>query len=118
MAPGHSGLQKEVLGLYRRYERHYISSESLLNILSSALRMVQSKPPPARPKFRLFVRYTFKTQVASVSPRDVAAIEHLIRKGKRQLETYEDPKVRDIWVSNAMREWQQKDGGGRRETQS
>lgn len=73
--------------------------------------MVRSKPPATRPKFRLFVRYTFKTQAESISPRDVSAVEHLLRKGRRQLETYEDTKVRDIWVSNIMREWEEKDGG-------
>ncbi|GJE98317.1 LYR motif-containing protein [Phanerochaete sordida] len=96
MAAGLSGLQKEVLALYRR-----------------ALRMVQTKPLATRPKFRLFVRYTFKTQSESISPRDVSAIEHLLRKGRRQLETYEDAQVRDIWVSNVMREWETKEGGRR-----
>lgn len=71
-----------------------------------ALRMARSKPPPARPKFSLFVRYTFKTQSSSISPREVSAIEHLLRKGKRQIEMYEDPQVRDIWVSQAMRDWE------------
>lgn len=75
--------------------------------------MVLSKPLATRPKFRLFVRYTFKSQASAISPRDVSAIEHLLRKGRRQLETYEDSKVRDIWVSNEMREWEQRDGGRR-----
>ena len=75
--------------------------------------MVRTKPPTTRPKFGLFVRYTFRKQATAISPRDVSAIEHLLRKGRRQLETYEDPKVRDIWVSNAMREWEQRDGGSR-----
>lgn len=75
--------------------------------------MVQTKPLAARAKFRLFVRYTFKTQAQSLSPRDVSAIEHLLRKGRRQLETYEDSGVRDIWVSNAMREWEEQEGGRR-----
>ncbi|KAI0071697.1 hypothetical protein K474DRAFT_1568039, partial [Panus rudis PR-1116 ss-1] len=85
----HSGLQKEVLSLYRR-----------------ALRMVRTKPPTAQPKFRLFINYTFKTQSRTLSPRDVSAIEHLLRKGKRQVEMYEDEKVRDCWVSSEMREWE------------
>ena len=83
--------------------------------------MVHSKPLATRPKFRLFVRYTFKTNAKSISPRDVSAIEHLLRKGRRQLETYEDDKVRDIWVSSDMREWEQRESGrreSRAETQS
>jgi len=83
-----SGLQKEVLALYRR-----------------ALRMVNSKQPPARPKFRLFVRYTFHMNASSISPRDISAVEHLVRKGERQLEVYEDPSVRDCWVSEDMKRW-------------
>lgn len=79
-----------------------------------ALRMARSKPPPARPKFSLFVRYTFKTQSSSISPREVSAIEHLLRKGKRQIEMYEDPQVRDCWVSQAMRDWEISHKEGRR----
>ena len=75
--------------------------------------MANSKPPVAQPKFRLFVRYTFKTQAASISPRDIAAIEHLLRRGRRQLEMYEDPKVRDCFVSSEMVQWGAKNPGRR-----
>ncbi|KIK52048.1 hypothetical protein GYMLUDRAFT_180533 [Collybiopsis luxurians FD-317 M1] len=84
-----SGIQKDVLSLYRR-----------------ALRMVKTKPPSTQDKFSLFVRYTFRQNASSVSPRDVNAIEHLMRKGKRQLEMYEHPSVKDCRVSHEMREWQ------------
>lgn len=67
--------------------------------------MAYTKPEVIRPKFLLYVRYNFRTQAESVSSRDVAAIEHLIRKGRKQVEMYEDPKVRDCWVSEDMREW-------------
>ena len=70
--------------------------------------MAHTKPESTRPKFLLYVRYNFRTQAASVSARDVAAIEHLIRKGRRQVEMYEDPKVRDCWVSEDMRQWDQR----------
>ncbi|KAF7985496.1 hypothetical protein HWV62_3695 [Athelia sp. TMB] len=72
-----------------------------------ALRMVRTKPPATQPKFLLFVQHSFRTQASSVSGRDVAAIEHLLRKGRRQLEGLEDPGVRDCWVSAQMRQWQQ-----------
>ncbi|EPT05236.1 hypothetical protein FOMPIDRAFT_1027424 [Fomitopsis schrenkii] len=90
MAPRHSGLQKEVLALYRR-----------------ALRMAHSKPSTVRDKFDLFVRYTFRARASSVMPRDVAAIEHLLRHGRRQVEMYEDNKVRNCFVSREMLDWGQ-----------
>ena len=67
--------------------------------------MVNTKPPVARPKFRLFVQYTFRTNATNVSPRDVSAIEHLLRRGRRQLGMYEDPSVTDCWVSQDMKTW-------------
>ncbi|KAF9475658.1 hypothetical protein BDN70DRAFT_840629 [Pholiota conissans] len=88
MPPTRSGLQKDVLKLYRR-----------------ALRMVTSKPDSVRPKFSLFVRYTFHQNATIVSPRNVSYIEHLLRKGARQVEQYEDPGVKDCFVSHQMVEW-------------
>ncbi|KAI0947144.1 hypothetical protein AcV7_009644 [Taiwanofungus camphoratus] len=73
--------------------------------------MANTKPPLVRHKFLLFVRYNFKTQAASISPRDVAAIEHLLRRGQRQVEMYEDSKVRDCWMSTAMVEWGERNRG-------
>ncbi|KAH9980178.1 hypothetical protein BGW80DRAFT_1273916, partial [Lactifluus volemus] len=90
----YSGLQRDVFALYRR-----------------ALRMVRTKPPSTREKFRLFVRYNFKTQAATVSPRSVSTIEHLIRRGQRQLETYENSAVKDCWVSQEMRDWEEQEHG-------
>ncbi|KAK0464314.1 uncharacterized protein EV420DRAFT_1036615 [Desarmillaria tabescens] len=83
-----SGFQREVLSLYRR-----------------ALRMVQTKPPSTRAKFLLFVRYNFHQNATNVSPRQVSVIEHLMRQGRKQIEMYEDPSVKDCWVSKEMREW-------------
>ena len=58
-----------------------------------------------RAKFDILIRYTFRTQATSVSPRQIGAIEHLLRKFKRQLETYEAPLVKDCYVSREMKEW-------------
>jgi len=85
-----SGLQRDVLALYRR-----------------ALRMVKTKPESTQPKFLLFVRYNFHHNATSVSPRDVSVIEHLLRVGTRQLEMYEDPGVKDCFVSTDMLSWQE-----------
>jgi succinate dehydrogenase assembly factor 1 len=41
-----------------------------------------------------------------VRARDVAAIEHLLRKGSRQLETWEDTGVRDCRISDDMKKWE------------
>ncbi|TFK24966.1 hypothetical protein FA15DRAFT_640420 [Coprinopsis marcescibilis] len=83
-----SGLQKEVLALYKR-----------------ALRMVRAKPATSQPKFLLHVQYNFHKNAESISPRNVSAIEHLIRKGTRQIEMFEDPAVKDCWVSREMFDW-------------
>ncbi|KAF9533113.1 hypothetical protein CPB83DRAFT_845845 [Crepidotus variabilis] len=83
-----SGLQKQVLSLYRR-----------------ALRMTGTKPQATRPKFLLFFRYTFRTNAKQISPRNVSFIEHLIRKGTRQIESFEDSAVKDCWVSEEMVRW-------------
>lgn len=73
--------------------------------------MVRTKPPTSQPKFLLFVRHSFRTQASSVSARDVAAIEHLLRKGRRQLEGLEEPGVKDCWVSKEMRDWETRNAG-------
>ncbi|KZV70213.1 hypothetical protein PENSPDRAFT_685721 [Peniophora sp. CONT] len=83
-----SGLQREVLALYRK-----------------ALRMTRAKPPATRPKFELFVRHAFRTSAASVSPRELTTIEYLIRRGGRQLEMFESPDVRDVTLSAEMQAW-------------
>jgi succinate dehydrogenase assembly factor 1 len=79
--------------------------------------MVRTKPSATQDNFALFVRHAFRTQAASVSTRNVSAIEHLMRRGVRQLEMYESPSVRDVYVSEEMRRWAEGEGmaGGRRE---
>lgn len=52
------------------------------------------------------LRYTFRKQAASAPPRAVAAIEHLLRVGARQLSMYEDSSVKDCWLSAEMHEWE------------
>ena len=75
------------------------------SLRSSALRIARTKPAETRAKFDILIRYTFRTQAASVGPRQVSAIEHLLRKAKRQLETYEAPLVKDCYISQEMKEW-------------
>ncbi|VUC27822.1 unnamed protein product [Clonostachys rosea] len=73
-----SGLQKEVLALYRR-----------------CLRESRKKPESTRAHFEQFARTEFARNLA-LDKRDFAAIEFLIRKGRRQLETYASPGIKDI----------------------
>ncbi|VDC00755.1 unnamed protein product [Peniophora sp. CBMAI 1063] len=92
-----SGLQREVLALYRK-----------------ALRMTRTKPPTTRPKFELFVRHAFRTSASSVSPRELTTIEYLLRRGGRQLEMFESADVRDVTLSQEMQAWARSNSGYRR----
>ncbi|KAI8056672.1 hypothetical protein BDF22DRAFT_740177 [Syncephalis plumigaleata] len=74
-----SGLQRQVLSLYR-----------------SCLRAINKKPIESQPRFRQFARRQFERDDVKMS--DIAAIEHLLRSGQRQLEAYGQPSVRDIVV--------------------
>ncbi|KZL71855.1 heat shock protein [Colletotrichum tofieldiae] len=62
---GLSGLQREVLSLYRQ-----------------CIREIRKKPE--------FDRYI------TVDKRDFSVVEHLLRKGRRQLETYSSPSIKDV----------------------
>ncbi|KAJ4421381.1 hypothetical protein N0V82_003762 [Gnomoniopsis sp. IMI 355080] len=73
-----SGLQKEVLVLYR-----------------SCLREARKKPETSRKHFEAFARTEFEKNLA-VEKRDFAAIEFLLRKGRRQLDSYSAPGIKDI----------------------
>jgi succinate dehydrogenase assembly factor 1 len=73
---------------------------------TSFLRMVRTKPPPARAHFLLMVRHAFHTNARAVAVRDVNTVEHLLRRGRRQLAVYADVGVRDCAVSDAMRAWE------------
>ncbi|KAH8788318.1 complex 1 protein-domain-containing protein [Diaporthe sp. PMI_573] len=73
-----SGLQKEVLSLYRQ-----------------CLRETRKKPDATRKHFQAFARSEFSKNLA-IEKRDFAAIEFLLRKGRRQLESYSAPGIKDI----------------------
>ncbi|KAJ4361510.1 hypothetical protein N0V85_009399 [Neurospora sp. IMI 360204] len=73
-----SGLQKEVLGLYRK-----------------CLRECRKKPEATRAHFKAFARTEFEKNI-KVDRKDFSAIEFLLRKGSRQLEMYASPGVKDI----------------------
>ncbi|CAM1507228.1 Fc.00g068690.m01.CDS01 [Cosmosporella sp. VM-42] len=73
-----SGLQKEVLALYR-----------------NCLRESRRKPESTRTHFESFARAEFQRNL-EIEKRDFAAIEFLLRKGRRQLEVYSSPGIKDV----------------------
>ncbi|KAG7292648.1 hypothetical protein NEMBOFW57_002684 [Staphylotrichum longicolle] len=73
-----SGLQKEVLSLYR-----------------NCLRECRKKPEASRKNFQVFARTEFEKNI-KIDKRDFGAIEFLLRKGRRQLDMYASPGVKDI----------------------
>lgn len=76
--PRLSGLQRDVLSLYR-----------------NCLRAARTKPPDARPNFKAFARKEFERHKA-LDKKDFSAIEFFLRKGNRQLEIYREPGVHNI----------------------
>ncbi|KAJ1945044.1 hypothetical protein FBU59_002429 [Linderina macrospora] len=68
-----SGLQKDVLRLYRDCLR-----------------------ADTRPRFYAFTRREFEKNIGAMKRTDVKAIEYLMRIGRRRLEQYRNPNVRDI----------------------
>ncbi|ORY11265.1 complex 1 protein-domain-containing protein [Clohesyomyces aquaticus] len=73
-----SGLQRDVLKLYRQ-----------------CIRAVRLKPDDTRENFRAFAREEFRKNVA-MDKKDFGTIEYLLRRGRRQLEIYQDEGIRNI----------------------
>ncbi|KAF4585807.1 putative Found in Mitochondrial Proteome [Ophiocordyceps camponoti-floridani] len=73
-----SGLQKDVLSLYRQ-----------------CLRASRQKPKGARSHFEAFVRAEF-TRNINIDKRNFDFIEFLLRRGRRQLQVYSSPGVKDV----------------------
>ncbi|KAJ5739713.1 Complex 1 LYR protein [Penicillium manginii] len=70
-----SGLQREVLSLYR-----------------SCLREIRNKPAVG-----VVLRFSAEFQKhLSVNKKDFSTVEYLLRKGHRQLEMYASPGIRNI----------------------
>ena len=76
--PRLSGLQRDVLSLYR-----------------SCLRAARKKPTHSRPHFETFARQEFEKHLG-LDKKDFGAVEFYLRKGRKLLETFEGSGVRDI----------------------
>ncbi|CDO94212.1 unnamed protein product [Kluyveromyces dobzhanskii CBS 2104] len=78
MAKRLSGLQKEVIHLYRQ-----------------CVKTAHKKPIENRPHFITYIRAEFG-KFKDLSRKDFSTIEHLIRVGNRRLEMYATPELKDI----------------------
>lgn len=101
LAKAHSGIQREALALYRR-PVFLCALEAKLTLRFRALRMVRTKPPSAQRNFLALVRSHFRTQAHAVSPRNVSAVEHLMRRSQRMLDGWESATVRDVALTDDM----------------
>lgn len=73
-----SGLQKEVIHLYRQ-----------------CVRTAFKKPVENRPNFVRYIRTEFG-KYRDLPRKDFSTIEHLLRVGNRRLEMYSTPELKDI----------------------
>ncbi|CAR24425.1 Succinate dehydrogenase assembly factor 1, mitochondrial [Lachancea thermotolerans] len=78
MAKRLSGLQREVLQMYRQ-----------------CIRAAHDKPKANQPNFVTHIRKEFR-QYQDLPRKDFSTIEHLLRVGHRRLEMYSQPEVKDI----------------------
>ncbi|EFW14531.1 conserved hypothetical protein [Coccidioides posadasii str. Silveira] len=73
-----SGLQRQVLALYRQ-----------------CLREIRKKPVGSQANFKRYARQEFQKN-RDVNRKDFATIEYLLRRGQKQLEMYASPGIRNI----------------------
>ncbi|CAG8669504.1 hypothetical protein C2G38_2159084 [Gigaspora rosea] len=57
---------------------------------------IKRKPPETQIRFQQFLRSQFRQH--KISSKDHEAIEYLLRRGKRQLESYQSDSIKDINV--------------------
>lgn len=109
-----SGLQKEVLSLYRQCLRESRKKPQVGQPCRQFLPFCTLTwlLKTSRPHFVNFIRYVMRqvlrtrrlltqhrtefSRNLAVEKRDFAAIEFLLRKGKRQLDAYSAPGIKDI----------------------
>ncbi|KAG2212289.1 hypothetical protein INT47_001648 [Mucor saturninus] len=72
-----SGLQNEVVSFYRQ-----------------CFRAARDKPLESRPRFHAFIRREFKEH--NLKKSDFATIEYMLRKGRKQFDTYSQKGVKDV----------------------
>ncbi|GAA5982921.1 hypothetical protein JCM11641_002627 [Rhodosporidiobolus odoratus] len=87
-----TGLQRQIYSLYKR-----------------SLQMVATKPLETRSSWFAFVAHQFRAPHlgGALRKKDVAAIEHLLRRGDKQLETFSASSVKSVAVPDEAWEWKQ-----------
>lgn len=80
-----SGLQLKVICLYRDFIRTAHQKQAAINGINGS-----------RDRFVQVIRAGFRKYQEEVSPRDVATVEYLLRRGQAQLESIRSPDVTDI----------------------
>ncbi|GAA6020599.1 hypothetical protein JCM10207_008681 [Rhodosporidiobolus poonsookiae] len=87
-----TGLQRQIYHTYKR-----------------ALEVVRSKPLETRPSWFAFVAHQFRAPElgGGLRRKDVQAIEHLLRRGDKMLETYASPTVKNVAVPEEAWQWKQ-----------
>ena len=93
MKPGRrlSGLQKQVLGLYRTCLRAAVDKDPAADKVSGPWGFLQA--PAAG-----FVRSEFRRQAAAIDRKDVERIEYFIRLAEKKLESLDGASVSTVQV--------------------
>ncbi|KAK8140235.1 hypothetical protein PG984_000301 [Apiospora sp. TS-2023a] len=96
-----SGLQKDVLSLYRQCLRAARAKPEVLLLpgKSGLVTYTNLRKQATRSNFKTFARSEMNKSI-QIDKRDFAAIEFLLRKGRRQLEVYSAPGITDIHGSS------------------
>lgn len=109
-----TGLQRQVFGLYRR-ALHLVQSKPLVRpSLSPPRPGSRSLTAPSfaqenRPAWFAFVSHQFRhpSLGGGLKRKDVSAIEHLLRRGDKMIETYGSPGVKNVVVPEDAHDWPQ-----------
>ncbi|PQE12535.1 Complex 1 LYR protein [Rutstroemia sp. NJR-2017a BBW] len=91
----YSGLQREVLGLYRKCLRESRKKPVVSNAQWNGGAAVDLFVKEARKHFEAYARTEFQKSI-KLDKKDFGAIEYLLRKGQRQVEMYSSPGIKDI----------------------
>lgn len=96
--PGRSGIQKEVLALYRRVLRAALKKDRNANMsqnvsLCSLLGKNKNDCPSGATYSTTYAASEFRRQAASTPRSDFKKIEYMIRKGDKQIKLLSMPGV-------------------------
>ena len=111
-ATAKSGLQKEVVALYRRVLREVIKKDRSSTAVSYASRSICESNPGTAPDTPLIIdllkdpecmtaraRQEFRKQASQVSRKDFRTIEHKIRHGYKQIKLLQMPGVKKFSIT-------------------